>query len=63
MEGGPGTQREHFMPDSTCAFRSNEPSLTDELKDLHVGGRWDRDEDQIRSILASIRCSILWARS
>ena len=53
------------MPAITSTFRSNEPSLSDVLRDIH-GGKiqipdfqrgWVWDEDHIRSLLASISLS------
>ena len=53
------------MPAITSNFRSNEPSLSDFLTGIHVGKiqpldfqrGWVWDEDQIRSLLASISVS------
>lgn len=53
------------MPAITSTFRSNEPSLSDVLRDIHAGKiqlpdfqrGWVWDEDHIRSLLASISLS------
>lgn len=53
------------MPAITSTFRSGEPSLSDVLRDIHVGKiqlpdfqrGWVWDEDHIRSLIASISLS------